>query len=101
MIYYIAAVVTLTLVALVAHALRREMQRNELWDVLEFIKTWRESGRVQRVEADHAKVAVQQTADTITQTVAKTAEDLTHKIEEVPAKVAEVITRTQTSPEGK
>lgn len=98
MLTYCAVVATLTLLLLAVHTVRKEQANNrilghlksaesrelQMWDVLTVIKGYQESARVHHKEADVAKKDV-------VETVTARADELAHKIEEVPGRVADAI----------
>lgn len=64
---------------------------DQMLDVLQIIKDYRESARVHHVEADNAKSDAAAVAVAVTKKVEEKAVELANKIEGVPAKVAEVL----------
>jgi major membrane immunogen (membrane-anchored lipoprotein) len=63
----------------------------DIWDILQVAKDYKEIGRVQHVEADAAREDAKKTAVEISKRVESKADELATKIDAVPDRVAEKI----------
>ena len=112
MITYLCILCTVISILFVVHFVRRELANTQvlrylkaqevrdhkqaereklLWEILEVIKAYRESARIDRSESNLAKHDMGSIAETISTRVDLKSKELVQEIKEVPQKVADVL----------